>query len=60
MIAPLCSAAWQYKESCDKTCQRTGLEAKAKEGWNTADKILLTILTLFGKSHSQKDVLEFA
>lgn len=48
MQAPLCSTAWSYKESCDKTCQKTGLEPKTKEGWNTADKILLAILTLFG------------
>lgn len=60
MIAPLCSTAWQNKESCDRTCQKTGLEAKAKEGWNTPDKILLTILTLFGKLQARKDVLELA
>mmetsp|Transcript_29700 Transcript_29700/g.49019 ORF Transcript_29700/g.49019 Transcript_29700/m.49019 type:complete len:418 (+) Transcript_29700:193-1446(+) len=46
--APLCSTAWQYKESCDRKCQKTGLERKTKEGWNTSDKILLAILALFG------------
>lgn len=60
MVAPLCSTAWQNRESCDRTCQKTGLEAKTKEGWNTADKILLAILTLFGTIQSRKDVLEFA
>jgi hypothetical protein len=29
-------------------CQRTGLKPREKEGWNTSDKILLAILTLFG------------
>ena len=51
MQAPLCSTVWSYKESCDRTCQKTGLEPKTKEGWNTADKILLAILTLFGTFH---------
>jgi len=46
--APMCSTAWQNKESCNKKCQRTGLEARVKEGWNTSDKILLAILALFG------------
>lgn len=48
MQAPLCSTAWSNKEECDRTCQRTNLEPVTKEGWNTADKILLVILTLFG------------
>mmetsp|Transcript_25422 Transcript_25422/g.37146 ORF Transcript_25422/g.37146 Transcript_25422/m.37146 type:complete len:417 (-) Transcript_25422:191-1441(-) len=47
-VAPLCSKAWQYREDCDRKCQRTGLEARQKEGWNTSDKILLAILALFG------------
>jgi hypothetical protein len=46
--APLCSTAWKYKETCNRKCQRTGLEPREKEGWNTSDKILLAILTLFG------------
>lgn len=48
MNAPLCSAAWESKESCDRRCQRTGVEKTEREGWNTADKILLTILAFFG------------
>lgn len=46
--APLCSTAWDYKETCNRKCQRTGLEKSMREGWNTSDKILLGILTLFG------------
>mmetsp|Transcript_34818 Transcript_34818/g.39705 ORF Transcript_34818/g.39705 Transcript_34818/m.39705 type:complete len:391 (+) Transcript_34818:138-1310(+) len=52
--APLCSTAWQYKETCDRKCQRTGLERWSLSGvndgsqWNTSDKILLGILALFG------------
>mmetsp|Transcript_40870 Transcript_40870/g.57480 ORF Transcript_40870/g.57480 Transcript_40870/m.57480 type:complete len:161 (+) Transcript_40870:169-651(+) len=37
-----------YKESCDRKCQKTGLEKTIKEGWNTSDKILLAILSVFG------------
>lgn len=48
MNAPLCSSVWQYKESCDRKCQKTGLERKEKNGWNTSDMILLTILSAFG------------
>jgi hypothetical protein len=48
MNAPLCSSVWQYKESCDRKCQKTGLERKEKNGWNTSDKILLAILAVFG------------
>jgi len=46
--APLCSTAWTYKETCNRKCQRTGLERNDKEGWNTSDKILLAILSAFG------------
>lgn len=46
--APLCSTAWAYKSDCNRKCQRTGLEPKAKDGWNTPDKILLAILAVFG------------
>jgi hypothetical protein len=46
--APLCSTAWSYKSDCNRKCQRTGLEPKAKDGWNTPDKILLAILAVFG------------
>eukprot|EP00980_Cylindrotheca_fusiformis_P028672 scaffold22634_cov123-Cylindrotheca_fusiformis.AAC.19 len=46
--APLCSSAWNYKKVCNRRCQRTGLKASDREGWSTPDKILLTILALFG------------
>lgn len=46
--APLCSTAWSYKQTCDRKCQRTGLEPREKEGWSTPDKILLAILAIFG------------
>jgi hypothetical protein len=46
--APLCSTAWAYKSNCNRKCQRTGLEPKEKDGWNTPDKILLAILAVFG------------
>jgi hypothetical protein len=46
--APLCSTAWNYKQECNRKCLRTGLESKTREGWNTPDKVLLTILTIFG------------
>ncbi|KAL9178312.1 hypothetical protein ACHAXT_001740 [Thalassiosira profunda] len=46
--APLCSSMWQYKGECNGKCQMMGKEAAAREGWNRADKVLLTILSLFG------------
>jgi len=46
--APLCSTAWNYKQTCNRKCQRTGLERKEKDGWSTPDKILLAILSVFG------------
>lgn len=46
--APLCSSAWAVKQTCDKKCQHTGLESVGNTGWNTSDKILLAILSLFG------------
>lgn len=48
--APLCNAAWNYKEVCDGKCQAKARESKAREGWNKADKVLLTVLSLFGES----------
>jgi len=48
MNAPLCSTTWQYKEECNRKCQKTGLEKAIRDGWNTSDKILLAILSLFG------------
>jgi len=46
--APLCNAAWDYKEVCDGKCQAKARESKVREGWNKADKVLLTVLSLFG------------
>lgn len=46
--APLCSTVWNYKQTCNRRCQRTGLEPKEKDGWSTPDKILLAILAVFG------------
>jgi len=46
--APLCSTAWNYKQSCDRKCLRTGLESESREGWNTPDRVLLAILGVFG------------
>lgn len=47
--APLCSAMWMYKEECNGTCQLMGKESVEREGWNRADKVLLSILSLFGE-----------
>lgn len=46
--APLCSTAWNYKQTCGRKCLKTGLEPKVKDGWNTPDKVLLAILAIFG------------
>ena len=46
--APLCSNAWNYKQTCNRKCQRTGLEPREKDGWSTPDKILLAVLSIFG------------
>lgn len=46
--APLCSSAWNYKQVCDRKCLRIGIDSKSREGWNTPDKVLLAILTIFG------------
>lgn len=47
MNAPLCSTAWAYKQECGRSCQHIGLKEEM-EGWNAADKLLLTILSVFG------------
>ena len=47
--APLCSASWSYKQECNGKCQMMARESKTREGWNRADKVLLSILSLFGK-----------
>jgi len=46
--APLCSAMWAYKSDCNGKCQLMGKESVQREGWNKADKVLLSILSLFG------------
>lgn len=46
--APLCMNAWRYKEDCNGSCKRKTAYAE-REGWNKADKVLLTILSLFGE-----------
>ena len=48
MNAPLCSTAWAVKQTCDRKCQKTGLGSGSGTGWNTSDKILLAILSVFG------------
>lgn len=47
--APLCSTMWMYKEECNGKCQMIGKNTLSSEGWNKADKILLTVLSLFGE-----------
>lgn len=46
--APLCSNAWAYKEECNGKCQAK-TNYSVREGWNKADKVLLTILSFFGE-----------
>ncbi|KAL7538252.1 hypothetical protein ACHAXR_008404 [Thalassiosira sp. AJA248-18] len=46
--APLCSSMWDYKEECNGKCQMMGQEILQREGWNKADKVLLSFLSLFG------------
>ncbi|KAL7462681.1 hypothetical protein ACHAXS_005385 [Conticribra weissflogii] len=46
--APLCRTAWEYKQECNGKCQVLAREVRTRDGWNKADKILLTVLTLFG------------
>jgi hypothetical protein len=45
--APLCSYAWNNKEWCNKKCQKLGMERDNKNGWNTSDKIILGVLSVF-------------
>jgi len=47
--APLCSQVWGYKDTCDRKCQRMSMKGEKKEGWNNSDKVLLTVLSMFGK-----------
>jgi len=65
--APLCSTIWASKVACDRKCKRLGNDSSV-EGWNTSDKILLSVLGVFSavmlavilkkrKSMSNKDML---
>lgn len=47
MNAPLCSIAWAIKQPCGGKCLRMGLDS-VDAGWDTSDKILLAILSIFG------------
>lgn len=47
MLAPLCSTAWEYKQQCNKKCQRIGLKEE-RESWKRADCILLAVQMGFG------------
>lgn len=47
--APLCRTSWEYKQDCNAKCQMLARETKARDGWNKADQILLSVLTLFGE-----------
>ena len=46
---PLCKNVWQYKSDCNKKCQKIGAEKRTAPSWNASDKVLLTILSLFGE-----------
>lgn len=48
--APLCGAMWDYRQECSGKCLMLAKATSSdKEGWNKADKILLSILGLFGE-----------
>uniref|UniRef100_A0A7S4N8T7 Uncharacterized protein n=1 Tax=Odontella aurita TaxID=265563 RepID=A0A7S4N8T7_9STRA len=46
--SPLCSALWENQQECDRTCQKMGHGKVSSSGWNTSDKVLLSILSVFG------------
>jgi len=46
--APLCSTMWDYRQECSGKCLMLAKDVTEREGWNQADKILLSILSLFG------------
>jgi len=47
--APMCSTLWESRAQCDQECQRVGhIGFEIYTGWTTADKVLLTVLGLFG------------
>ena len=49
--APMCSTLWETRTECDQECLKVGhigIEIYMYNGWSTADKVLLTVLSLFG------------
>eukprot|EP00568_Trieres_chinensis_P002281 CAMPEP_0183294066 /NCGR_PEP_ID=MMETSP0160_2-20130417/2531_1 /TAXON_ID=2839 ORGANISM="Odontella Sinensis, Strain Grunow 1884" /NCGR_SAMPLE_ID=MMETSP0160_2 /ASSEMBLY_ACC=CAM_ASM_000250 /LENGTH=368 /DNA_ID=CAMNT_0025455299 /DNA_START=41 /DNA_END=1147 /DNA_ORIENTATION=+ len=46
--APLCSSLWSNKQECDRSCQKSGHEQFQNTGWNISDKVLLSIMSVFG------------
>ena len=46
---PLCKNVWENKSNCNSKCQKIGVEKESKSNWDASDKVLLTILSLFGK-----------
>lgn len=45
---PLCKNVWEYRSECNKKCQKAGVEKESSGvSWNTSDKVLLSILSLF-------------
>jgi len=43
--APLCEGVWEYKQKCGGKCKRMGNVKKS--GWNSSDKMLLSVLFFF-------------
>lgn len=47
--APMCATLWESRVQCDEECQKVGhIGFEIYSGWNTADKVLMTVLALFG------------
>lgn len=46
--APLCENIWEYKQKCGGKCKRMG-NVGTSRGWNSSDKLLLTVLGVFSK-----------
>ena len=40
---------WMARSACTGKCLVMGREGRGREGWNRADKVLLSILSLFGE-----------
>jgi hypothetical protein len=49
--APLCSTIWSSKDKCNGKCKRLGSDGT--ETWNTSDRVLLTVLSIFSKSFAE-------